>query len=108
MPRYLAELPAQVAQPSGGAPLRVTVVTLSISGCSLEGCYLLKTKEECELTFEWEGNCFRSQASVVWKSSQGEVGLRFLDMDAASEQILRKICANLRLQPLAAIPDDPA
>lgn len=108
MPRYIAELPAQVAQPPGGAPLRVTVVTLSISGCSLEGSYLLKIKEDCELTLEWGGNYFRTQASVVWKSSQGEVGLRFLDMDAASEQLLRKICANLRLQPLAAIPDDPA
>jgi hypothetical protein len=75
-------------------------------GCSFAGSHHLKTKEDCEITFEWEGNCFRSQASVVWKSSQGETGLKFLDMDVASEQLLRRVCAQLRLQPLAPLRDD--
>ena len=108
VPRYVTELPAQVAQPPGGPPLHVTVVSLSISGCSLEGSSPLKVNQEAELSFECEGAQFRTQAFVVWKSSVGEAGLRFLDMDAASEQLLRKFCAKLRLQPPGPIPTDLA
>jgi hypothetical protein len=82
------------------------VVILSISGCCLESSNRLKINQDAELTFEWEGTPFRAQATVKWQSSQGEAGLSFLDMDATSEQLLKKICANLRLQPRGPIPSD--
>ena len=67
----------------------------------------LKVKEDCEITIEWEGKEFHAEAEVSWKSSKGEVGLRFLYVDQTSQELLRKICANLRLQPPAKVPEEP-
>ena len=106
VPRYIAEFHAQVIQPPDEAPLQVKVVSLSISGCSAAGARLMKLKQAAELAFEWEGTPFRAKISVVWKSHGGEVGIRFLDMDQESEELLRKICAKLRLQPRGPLPTD--
>lgn len=106
VPRYIAELPGQVSQPPGTLPLRVTLINLSVSGCSLEGAGALKAKQDCEISFEWEGQQFRAEAAVTWKSSKGEAGLKFLYVDPSHQQLLRKVCANLRLQPLTHQPEE--
>ncbi len=106
VPRYIAEMKAAVSQPPGGTAFNVTAVNLSVLGCCLEGAGLLKPSEPCELTFEWEGKQFHAQAEVTWKSSKGEAGLRFHELDPASKDLLRRICANLRLQPMAPLPPE--
>jgi c-di-GMP-binding flagellar brake protein YcgR len=100
VPRYIAEFGGQVSQPPGAPPLSVALVNISISGCSLEGAGSLKARQECEITFEWEGQQFRAEATVTWKSSKGEAGLKFLYVDPAHQELLKKVCATLRLQPL--------
>jgi hypothetical protein len=107
VPRYQAELKGRVAQPPGGAIVPVTVVTLSVAGCCLENAGSLKVKEECEITIDCEGKEFHAAAEVTWKSSKGEAGLRFIYVDQTSQELVRKICANLRLQPLAKLPEEP-
>ncbi len=107
VPRYQAELKGQVSQPPGGPPLNATVLTLSVAGCCLEGVAPLKAGEECEIAVEWQGKEFHAEASVTWKSSKGEAGLKFLYVDQVNLELLRKICANLRLQPMAKVPEEP-
>ncbi len=107
VPRYQAELKGRVSQPPGGPTLDATVVTLSVAGCCLEGASSLRAKEDCEIAIEWEGQEFRAEAAVTWRSSKGEVGLKFLYVDQVNQELLRKICANLRLQPMAKVPEEP-
>ena len=85
----------------------MTVVNLSISGCSLDGAGPLKGNQDCELTILWEGREFSAQALVTWKSGKGEAGLKFLYVDQENQQLVRRICANLRLLPMAPKPEDP-
>ncbi len=107
VPRYQAELKGELIQPPSGPGLSATVVTLSVAGCCLEGASSLKAREECEIAIEWEGQEFRAAAEVTWKSSKGEAGLKFLYIDQVNQELLRKICANLRLQPMASVPEEP-
>jgi len=108
VPRYDADLPAKLTPTAGGAAIDVKVTNLSITGCSLEGAVSLKPNEDCELKIEWESLEFHAEASVAWKSSKGEAGLRFLYVDQQNQQTLRTICSNLRLQPLTTRSQDPA
>ena len=106
VPRYVAELPAMVLRPGGGPAIQVMVASLSIQGCAVEGAGSLKPNEDVELQIEWEGSEFHADASVAWKSSKGEIGLRFLYIDQRNQDLLRKICSNLRMQPLRPISQD--
>ena len=106
-PRYIAELPGRISQPLESQAISVTVVNLSVSGCSLDGAHPLKANQDCELTILWEGREFSAQALVTWKSGKGEAGLKFLYVDQVNQALLRQICANLRLQPLTPMPADP-
>ncbi len=109
VPRYNADLPAKLAAPSiGNTEVTAKVTNLSITGCSLDGAGSLKASEDCHLRIDWQGLEFHAEASVVWKSSKGEVGLRFLYIDQKNQEVLRKICSNLRLQPLPPRPPDAA
>jgi hypothetical protein len=105
-PRYIAELSARLSQPPGGTASNATVVNLSIKGCCVEGATLIKANQDCELTMEWEGKQFRAAGVVTWKSSKGEAGLKFLYVDQESQDLLRKICSNLRLLPLSRLPNE--
>lgn len=100
VPRYIAEFHGEVAQPPGAPSQSVTVANLSVSGCSLDGAGSLKTGHHCEITFEREGLLFRAEATVTWKSTTGEAGLKFLYVSPADQEVLKKVCATLRLQPL--------
>jgi len=107
VPRYVAELHCEVSQPPGATPHHVKLVNLSVLGCSVEGADALQAKQDCEIAFEWGGHQFRAEATVTWKSSRGEAGLKFLSMDPAHQDVLRKLCANLRPLPLGRLPDAP-
>jgi len=107
VPRYVAELPCAVSQPPGASPLHTKLVNLSISGCCLEGADALQVKQECEIAFEWGGRQFRAEAAVTWKSSRGEAGLKFLYIDPSHQDLLRSVCANLRLQPIGRPLESP-
>ncbi len=105
-PRYVANLPARVRPSSEAGELEAKVVNLSVMGCCLDGAGPLKGKQECEITIDWEGRRFQAGAMVTWKSSGGEAGLKFLEIDEESDRLLKTICSNLRLQPLATLPDE--
>jgi hypothetical protein len=105
-PRYMAEFPGQISQPAGAPPRSVTLVNLSVSGCSLEGAGSLRASQHCEIAFEWEGQQFRAEAAVTWKSSKGEAGLKLLYVDPAHQELLKRICGTLRPQPVAHLAEE--
>jgi len=104
VPRYLSELPAYLTEPATGEASKVRLVTLSIFGGCLDGRKCPEVGERCDLNTEWNGKPLRLPAEVVWKSEEGRAGLKFAPLDAAAERLLREICSNLRLQPIARVP----
>jgi hypothetical protein len=107
VPRYISDLPARVTDPATGASWSVTLVTLSILGGCLEGPELPPAGQQCEVNTEWDGMPLRLPGEVVWKSKEKEVGVKFATLDEEAEKLLRQVCANLRLQPLAPLPPGP-
>jgi len=106
VPRYVSELSTQLSNPTTGATSTVTLVTLSVLGGCMEGSGLPEPGQQCELIAEWEGRTLRIESEVVWKSKE-QVGIKFAFLAADAGQLLRQICANLRLQPLAPLPPGP-
>jgi hypothetical protein len=98
VPRYVSELPARVSNPATGEIAHATLISLSISGGCLEGQKLPDAGQRCELKAEWEGRPLVIHSDVVWKGRQ-QVGVRFAPLDDATKQLLKQICANLRLEP---------
>lgn len=105
VPRYVSELPAHLSNSDTGATSSVTLVTLSVSGGCIEGRELPEAGQKCELNIEWEGKQLVVQGDVVWKGKE-QVGVKFASLDEGPEKLLRQICANLRLQPLAPLPPE--
>jgi PilZ domain len=103
VPRYMSELKGYLSNPATDAATSVTVVSLSISGASLQGSPLPDTGQTCELQTEWDGNPFVVRCDVVWKTND-QAGVRFQSVDEETGKVLRRTCANLRLQPLGRIP----
>jgi len=58
------------------------------------------------LSIEWLGREIRADAEVAWKDPQGRAGLKFLSMEQESNDTLRELLTNLRLQPLIPTPPD--
>jgi hypothetical protein len=108
VPRYISELRAHISIPATGMTARVKLITLSVLGGCLEGRSLPEAGASCDLNTEWDGHPLRLPAEVVWKSKGDRAGLKFATLDAATEQVLRQICSNLRLQPMAPLPPEPA
>jgi hypothetical protein len=106
VPRYTAHLKGSLHLPGKGSTLPVLVEDLCVLGCLLEYAPSLQVQQECVLTVEWEGRQFRTPALVAWISQQGEVGLAFYNNDPVNQQLLREICGELRLKPLAPLPQD--
>lgn len=104
VPRYVSELRAHVTNSATGASIYVRLVTLSILGGCLEGRETPEKGVRCDLNTEWNGKPLSVAADIVWKNPQGRVGFRFGPLDPAAERLLREICSNLRLQPLASVP----
>ncbi len=107
VPRYTSELPARVPDPASGATRSVTLVTLSILGGCLEGPELPPAGQQCEVNTEWDGRPLRLPAEVVWMQEGKQVGVKFATLDEDAQRLLRHVCANLRLQPLARPPPEP-
>ena len=101
------QVPRHVANMKGGLRLAgetsthaVVVEDLCVFGCSIDHPPSMTSHQDCELTVDWEGHQFRTQATVAWIKAQGKVGLKFHDTDEASQAMLRKLCAELRMKPL--------
>ena len=104
VPRYVSELRAHITSAATGASSNVRVVTLSILGGCLEGHEAPETGARFDLNTDWNGKPLRVTAEVVWKNPSGRVGMRFAAPDDTAVRLLREICSNLRLQPLAPVP----
>ncbi|MGH9651161.1 MAG: PilZ domain-containing protein [Terriglobales bacterium] len=104
VPRYVSELRAHLTNAATGATSNVRLVTLSILGGCLEGRETPETGAHCDLNTEWNGKPLRVAADIIWKNPQGRVGFKMTTPDPAAERLLREICSNLRLQPLASVP----
>jgi len=103
VPRYNSELPAHLSNPATGVASSGTVVNLSVSGGCLEGRGLPEAGQKYELHTEWQGKRLLLRGDVVWKGKE-QVGVKFSSLDKGTENLLRRICSNLRLQPLGALP----
>jgi hypothetical protein len=106
VPRYVSELRASLSAPAVGEFVKADLVTLSVLGCCLEGSQLLAAGQACEVNTEWEGKPLRLQGEVVW-NKQKQAGVKFVSLDEETQRLLRQICANLRLQPMAPLPPEP-
>lgn len=104
VPRYVSELRAHITSAATGAASNVRVVTLSILGGCLEGRETPEPGTRFDLSTDWNGKPLRVTAEVAWKNPQGRVGMKFATLDPAAERLVREICSNLRLQPLAPVP----
>jgi PilZ domain-containing protein len=98
VPRYVSELRGYLLSPATEATTSVTVVSLSVSGASLQGSPLPDTGQTCELATEWDGRQLVLRCNVVWKTKE-QAGVRFSSVDEETGKLLRRTCANLRLQP---------
>lgn len=108
VPRYVSELHASVLNSATGATVEVSLITLSVLGGCLEGADLPEPGQACEVRTEWEGRALELPGKVVWKAKGRRAGILFETLDESAERLLRHICANLRLQPLAPLPPEPA
>ena len=103
VPRYASELRGHVSNAATGATSNVTLVDLSIAGGRLEGPGLPDAGQVRVLHSEREGRSFRLHCQFVWKRNQ-QAGVKFTLLDKGTEELLRSICANLRLLPRAPQP----
>ncbi len=106
VPRYASELSVNLSSPVTGASSDVRLITLSVLGGCLKGSKLPETGQPFELTAEWEGRQLKLQGNVVWKTNGEQVGLTFVITDKEVEKLLRQVCSNLRIQPIAAPPPE--
>jgi hypothetical protein len=108
VPRYISEVRASLVNSASGATTQVSLVTLSVLGGCLEGADLPEPGQACVVQTEWEGRALELPGKVVWKARGRHAGILFEKPDESAEKLLRHICANLRLQPLAPLPPEPA
>ncbi|MGE5327217.1 MAG: PilZ domain-containing protein [Deltaproteobacteria bacterium] len=107
VPRYVSEMRAKVSVVPGDGSSKVRLITLSVLGCCMEGENLPAPAATCEVSADWDGRMLHLSGEVKWKKGK-QAGVKFISLDEAAERLLRHICANLRLQPLAPLPPEPA
>ncbi len=103
VPRYLSELRGHLSNPATGATTSVTLVNLSVSGARLEGSAFPDAGQTCELRTECDGKQLVLHCSVVWKTKE-QAAVKFSSVDKEMDKLLRRTCANLRLQPPGPLP----
>jgi len=103
VPRYVGGFPAHLSDPATGESSSITLTTLSVFGGCLKGQAIPEVGTKCELQTEWQGKKLIVPGEIVWKI-QEQAGVKFLSLDEGSNKLLRQICGDLRLQPLAPIP----
>jgi hypothetical protein len=107
VPRYVSELPARISDLATRESTGVRLITLSVLGGCLEGSGLPAVGQKCEVSTEWQGSPLRLPGEVVWISKEGRLGVKFAPLEEEAEKLLRQVCANLRLQPMAPLPPEP-
>jgi hypothetical protein len=101
VPRYLADVNAELSNPPTDSASKVVIEILSVQGCCLRGTGIPEIGRKCRLSLEWQGDRIHAESEVAWKSIQGLAGLKFLSMDRESSESLRELLATLRMQPMA-------
>lgn len=100
VPRYFADVTANLILHESGTSQDVQVEVLSVQGCCVRGAGIPESGRKCRLHLRWKHNQIQTEAQVVWKDVHGLAGLRFTSTDQESIDNLRALCASLRLQPL--------
>ncbi len=100
VPRYLAEVSAQISHAQNDTGAKVIVEILSVQGACVRGSDLPEAGRKCRLTLQWQNERIQAEAEVAWRSHQGMAGLKFFSLDEKSVESLRELLATLRLQPL--------
>lgn len=107
VPRYVSELRARLVDPATGTSSRVRLITLSVLGGCLEGSELPPAGQKYEVNTEWEGKSLRIPGEIVWNTKGTSVGMRFAALDVETGNLLRRVCSNLRIQPMTPPPPEP-
>lgn len=92
---------------AGEAFVDVAFATLSVRGCRVQGKNIPRVGVTCQVSFEWEGREFRGEAEVKWRTPSGDAGLVFTSIDEPNLMLIRRVCANLHLEPMAPPPTEP-
>jgi hypothetical protein len=104
VPRYLYGANAELFHPPASSPDEVTVISISVGGCRLQGSKIPPPGETCGLKLEWRGKEFEAVGEVAWKGKDNTAGLKFNSVPDDSLETLRELCANLRLEPPSGTP----
>ncbi len=107
VPRYHFNGEAELVFSPEGPTLKIALNTLSVQGCRGECKESPVSNRKCEIHLHWEGKEFQAEAEIKWKNAKGEIGLKFDSLDEAHLKMLRNLCSELQVQPLAAVPQDP-
>ena len=98
LPRYVSELPAYFPNPATGVTSSGTLVNISIAGGRFEGLGLPEAGQNFEFQTEWNDKRVLLRGVVVWKLKE-HAGVKFSPLDEGTENLLRRICSDLRLEP---------
>ena len=105
VPRYQYRARGKLIVSADKPSVTVDFTTLSVRGCRVQGKNIPAVGEHCQVSLEWEGLEFRAEAEVKWKKTTGDAGLVFASVDETNLTLVRRLCANLHLEPLA--PPEP-
>jgi len=107
VPRYIIDSKVELSRSTSGSRSAATVRSISVRGCRIQGEAVPAAGQKCQLILEWEGREFRCEVEVAWRKRDGDAGLKFLSLDEGQLALLRQLCATLRLEPLAPMPQEP-
>ena len=107
VPRYQYRAHGRLILASGSSVIQVDFTTLSVRGCRVHGAGIPTVGQHCQVTLQWEGLEFHGEAEVKWKKHDGDAGLEFTSIDETNLALIRRLCANLHLEPLAPPPPEP-
>jgi PilZ domain len=107
VPRYQYRARGRLIVSADKPSLIVDFTTLSVRGCCVQGKTIPPVGEHCQVSLEWEGLEFRAEAEVKWRKPTGDAGLVFTSVDETNLALVRRLCANLHLEPLAPPPPEP-
>ncbi len=104
VPRYLYDGPGRVSSSGPGDGASVNIRSISLRGCRVQGDTVPAPGEKCTFSLEWEGKEFSTDAQVTWKKPNGEAGLRFAPLEPKNQEILVRLCSNLRIDRPERLP----
>lgn len=107
VPRYQYRAHGRLILSSGSPVIQVDFTTLSVRGCRVKGEAIPAMGQRCQVALQWEGLEFRAEAEVKWRKPDGDAGLAFTTVDETNLALIRRLCANLHLEPLAPPPPEP-